>query len=177
MDWIPKSGDIMRKWILADFDARKNDIRQQFYKSKTSIYLSFDLWTSPNLLAIVGVVAHYINERYEVETLFLDLRRLRGRYNDENIAEAVVSVVNLYKIADKIGCFVLDNATLNDICVEEILRQLNIDNSVEYRRLRYLGHIINLGAKVFLFSQNLDAFVKEIIAAENINDKLKAVKI
>jgi hypothetical protein len=177
VDWIPKSGDTVRKWIVADFDARKNDIRQQLCKSKSSIHLSFDLWTSPNLLAIVGVVAHYINERYEVETLLLGLRRLRGRHSGENIAEAVVSVVNSYKIADKIGCFVLDNATSNDTCVEEILRQLNIDDSVEHRRLRCLGHIINLGAKAFLFGQNPDAFVKEVIAADDIDDELKALKI
>ena len=43
VDWIPKNGDTVRKWILADFDARKNDIRQQLCKNKSSIHLSFDL--------------------------------------------------------------------------------------------------------------------------------------
>jgi hypothetical protein len=112
-----------------------------------------------------------------METFLLGLRRLRGRHSGENIAEAVVSVVNSYKIADKIGCFVLDNATLNDTCVKKILHRLNIDDSVEYRRLRYLGHIINLGAKTFLFGQNPDAFVKEVIVADDIDDELKALKI
>jgi len=112
-----------------------------------------------------------------VETLLLGLRRFRGRHSDKNIAKIVVSVINLYKIADKISCFVLDNVILNNICVEEILRQLNIDNLVEYRRLRCLGHIINFGAKAFLFGQNLDVFVKEVIVADNINDELKALKI
>jgi len=48
---------------------------------------------------------------------------------------------------------------------------------VEHRRLRCLGYIINLDAKAFLFGQNLDIFIKEVIAADKINDELKTLKI
>src|ERR1700722_4407404 len=43
---------------------------------------------------------------------------------------------------------------------------LDIDDEVEHRRLRCLGHIINLAAKSFFFSANSDIFEKEIDRAQ-----------
>ena len=64
--------------------------------------------------------------------------------------------------SDQIGWFVLDNASSNDTCVAEILKGLDIDDTVEHRRLRCLGHIINLAAKSFLFGADSDIFEKEV---------------
>src|SRR5947199_9107450 len=64
---------------------------------------------------------------------------------------------------------ILDNASSNDTCMSEILRQLGIDNTKECRCLRCLGHIINLAAKAFLFGINADAFEREITNNEKID--------
>ena len=58
----------------------------------------------------------------------------------------------------------LGNATPNDTGVAQILRALDIDNTVEHRRLRCLGHIINLAAKSFFFGAN--SVEKEIDRAQ-----------
>src|SRR5205809_5631160 len=85
------------------------------------------------------------------------------------MAEAVVAVIQEYKITENIGYIILDNASSNDTCVSEILRQLSIDDTKECRRLRCLGHIINLAAKAFLFGINADAFKREIANDEEID--------
>ena len=105
--------------------------------------------------------------KFRVETTLLGLRRLRGKHSGKNIAEAVVDVVRTYGLtSDQIGWFVLDNATSNDTCVAQILTTLDIDDEVEHRRLRCLGHIINLAAKSFFFGANSDIFEKEIDRAQ-----------
>src|SRR5467141_3452650 len=68
--------------------------------------------------------------------------------------------------SDQIRWFVLDNATSNDTCVAQILTALNINDEVEHRRLRCLGHIINLAAKSLFFGANSDIFEKEIDRAQ-----------
>ena len=120
-EWIPKSGDTVRAWIMEDFQQRQSDIAKQLQESKSLIHLSYDLWTSPNHLAFVGVFGHYVSSKYKVETTLLGLRRLKGPHSGENIAEAIVAVVKTYEIIGKIGYFVLDNAGSNDTCVSAIV--------------------------------------------------------
>ena len=118
-------------------------------------------------MAFIGIVGYYISSQYKVETILLGLRRLWGDHSGENMAEAVLEVIRDYGLTgDKIGWFVLDNATSNDTYVAEILHALGIKDTVERRRLRCLGHIINLAAKAFLFGPNPSQFEKEVDGAE-----------
>ena len=107
-------------------------------------------------MAFIGIVGHYMSSQYKVETTLLGLRRLWGDHSGENMAEAVLEVIRDYGLTgDKIGWFVLDNATSNDTCVAEILHALGIKDTVERRRLRCLGHIINLAGRHFYSVQIL----------------------
>ncbi len=171
--WIPKSGNTVRNWIVTEFKRRQKDIKAQLKTSKSSIHLSFDMWTSPNHLSIVGIHGHFMSSQNKVDSLLLGLRRLRGPHSGENIAEAVVSVIRKYEITDRIGYFVLDNASSNTTCVSEILNALDISDTTGHRRLCCLGHVINLGAKAFLFGKNPDAFEREISTAREYDEEVK----
>jgi len=102
-----RSGDTIRNWILTEFKRRQNEIKFQLQASKGLIHLSFDLWTSPNQLSIVGIHGHFMSPQYKVDSTLLGLRRLRGPHSSENIA------IRKYEITDQIGYFVLDDASSN----------------------------------------------------------------
>jgi hypothetical protein len=172
--WIPRAGNTVRAWILAEFGRRQEEIREGLRSSKSRIHLSFDLWTSPNNIAFVGVVGHYMSSQYKVETTLLGLRRLHGTHSGENIAEAVVKIIGKYGLTgDQVGWFVLDNASSNDTCVKEIIKALGINDTVEHRRLRCLGHIINLAAKAFFFGSDSTSFEDEIEGTQRREDDKK----
>jgi hypothetical protein len=78
-------------------------------------------------------------------------------------------VISEFGIANKVGYFQANNAGNNDTCVQAILDEISSFTSMDHRRLRYSGHIINLAVKAFLFGNNPDAFEPEI---ENL-EKLK----
>jgi hypothetical protein len=61
-DILPKSGDTIRRWIIQAFELRKQRLKESFKKCQSNVNFSFDLWTSPNHKALLGVVAHYIDE-------------------------------------------------------------------------------------------------------------------
>ena len=148
--------------MCARFSAMRQDVPEFCTRQ---IHISFDLWTSPNHMSFIGVVGHFINAQYKVESVLLGLRRLRGTHSGENIAEVILKVVRTYELTgDQIGWFVLDNATSNDTCVAEVLKDLSINDTVARRRLRCLGHIINLAAKAFLFGSG--DFEKEVERTE-----------
>jgi len=61
-----------------------------------------------------------------------------------------------------IGFFVLDNATNNNTILIELAKELGFD--LKERRLRCIGHIINLIAEQYLFGQDSKSFNTEFQA-------------
>lgn len=59
---LPSASNTIRKWVLEAFEDRQKYIQEDLRKAISKIHFSFDLWTSPNHLALMGVVAHYIDE-------------------------------------------------------------------------------------------------------------------
>ena len=74
----------------------------------------------------------------------LELYCLKGPYSKENIVEAIIAVIKTYKIINKIGYFILNNAGLNNTYINTIIEQLNIKDIKEHRRLCCLSYILNL---------------------------------
>jgi hypothetical protein len=98
----------------------------------------------------------------KVQSLLADIKRVKGVYNGENIAEAIISIIKILVSLNQLGFFIKDNAGSNNTAIRTILAYLLPDlKDSNFRRIRYLGHIINFTAKVFLFRKDADAFKKE----------------
>lgn len=70
-----------------------------------------------------------------------------------------------------------DNASNNDTYIRVIYRKLRPDiKDSDARRIRYLGYIINLLVKVFLFNNNLNAFKLIINNTRKLN-KLEVLRV
>jgi hypothetical protein len=127
--------------------------------AKSRIHISADLWKSPNSLPIVGIVAHYLDKDLVVQSTLIGMRRVKGAHTGENIAEAMIPVLVEMGVVSRLGFFVGDNAGNNDTCWRAICRKLRPDiKAPDNRRVRCLGHILNLAAKAFLFGKDADAF-------------------
>jgi hypothetical protein len=163
------SRNTFRCWVLAEYDRRKRRLRKELRRTRSNIHLSFDLWTSPNYYAIIAIVAHFIDSKGYRQTKLLALRQLKGEHSGENIAASVLKVIKEYRIRDRIGFFVLDNAGSNDTAVEHILCSLYPEMSTEARkrrRLRCLLHITNLVAKAFLLGRKAEDVADELSQAQ-----------
>jgi hypothetical protein len=79
---------------------------------------------------------------------------------------------------EKLGVFIIDNAELNNTAIEIILYYLRPEIQPRTRRSCYLGHIINLVTKAFLFSTNIEAFKAETgtINEDLVYPDLEAIK-
>jgi hypothetical protein len=164
-DLIP-TGDTIRTWVMQEFEKRKAEIQAQILQESSGmIHLSFDLWTSPNCISIMAVVAHYCDNSHINRTRLIALRRLRGSHSGENMAKLLVEIVREYEIAERVGFLMIDNAESNDTCLHQFLLTIQPHLSVQerkQRRLRCWGHVLNLATKSFLFGADPDAFEVEI---------------
>jgi hypothetical protein len=133
-------------------------VREDIRNSLSKIHISFDLWTSPGgALALYAVVAHYLNQSLQAKSLLLGLKEVKGSHLGENLAASYLPVIEDFELEEKIGYFISDNVGSNDLAVEAFCKYLKIKNAPT-RRLRCLGHVINLATKAFLFSKEEGSF-------------------
>ncbi|KAM4055626.1 restless-like transposase [Hirsutella rhossiliensis] len=148
------------------FLSKKQQLKEDLQRSRSRISISFDLWTSPNPYAILGVVAMWIDATGKRRSTVLGMRRVHGEHSGENLGSTVLELLTEYDIGgDQIGYFMLDNASSNDTAVEFILKELcpwMKPQQRRHRRLRCLGHIVNLCCQAFLMGRNCEKHLAKL---------------
>ncbi|KAF5597260.1 transposase [Fusarium pseudocircinatum] len=122
------------------------------------------MWTSPNRHAVMAVTAHFLDRQGKHQSHLLALRRQLGCHSGESLAVTLRQVVREWKIEDRVGTVISDNASSNDSCLLNFYGDLDAEMSqadIRARRMRCYGHILNLVARAFLYGEDFDAFEAE----------------
>lgn len=118
--WLPDTHETIRKWIIRQYEAQKEKVKQRIQSAKSRIHISCDLWTSPNSLAILGIVAHYVTEDGSLEHHVLALKDIDSEHEGSHLAAATLEVIDEWGFASKLGYFVMDNAGNNDTMMRSL---------------------------------------------------------
>ena len=159
--------------MIKAFEIQKGELRNELKNSRSIISISFDLWTSPNALGVLGVVAHFINQAGKRRHVVLGLREVISEHSGENMAAVLLDIFKNYRIRGNIGYFMADNAESNDTCIDAILRALYPGMSAKKRkgrRLRCFGHITSLCAQAFIVGVDAENVCKDLAAAYRDQD-------
>ena len=97
----------------------------------SSVHFSVDLWTSPNSLAILGVVAHYITATRKLDHSILALQEVDSEHTSANQATKIMQVIEDYGIENKVGYFVMDNASNNDTLIKHLSDMLMVNHNID----------------------------------------------
>lgn len=161
---VPWSRQSVRETMRKVFEVKKRTISSQLEKAVTKISFSFDMWTSPNRYAFLGLHAHYLDASYQVQSRLLALRRVWGAHSGDNQAKTIDGIFGEYRIRGRIGAGVCDNVSSNDTCLASLYRRLSpamTEENARNHRTRCFGHIINLAARAFLWGEDPDSFERE----------------
>ncbi|KAK2922697.1 hypothetical protein FoTM2_017550 [Fusarium oxysporum f. sp. vasinfectum] len=115
--WLPDTHDTVKTWIMRQYECQKERVKQRIQSAKSRIHISCDLWTSPNSLAILGVVAHYVTEDGQLEHHVLalkDIDSLLRRYDIQYDPKVhrLRCQGHIINLAAKAFLFVTDNEKL-----------------------------------------------------------------
>lgn len=144
---LPNASSTIRRHALGLFNEGKQRLRHLLAVAISNIHITCDMWTSPNNLGVIAIVAHFTSEKLQLETMTLALKELEGEHSGLNQARVVLGVINDFRIRNKLGYFVMDNASLNGTLIDAIANSLRADDIAydsDQRRLRCNGHVINL---------------------------------
>jgi hypothetical protein len=84
--------------------------------------ISCDLWTSSNSLAILGIIAHFIDEEGKLQHCTLALKDILGEHTGESLTNAVLEVLDEWAFVSKLGSLTIDNAPNNDTMMRALPR-------------------------------------------------------
>ena|SRR6266536_976630 len=92
--------------------------------TRSRIHISYDLWTSPNSLAILGIIAHFVDINSNLQAVTLVLKDIIGDYIGEHLVTAILEVLgdNNWQLLRNLGYFTIDNALNNDTMMRAIQR-------------------------------------------------------
>jgi hypothetical protein len=166
LNHLPKAAKTIRIWVMDASRSRKQRLREDLQRSRSRISISFDLWTSPNPYAILGVIAMWIDATGKQQITVLGMRRVYGEHSGENVGSVIIELLEEYGVGgDQIGYFMLDNVSSNDAAVEFILKELcpwMKPNQRRHRRLPCLGHIVNLCCQAFPMGRDCEKHLAKL---------------
>ena len=160
---LPEHHSTVCSWIRQTFECWRQAILDIVKRAKSSIHMSFDLWTASNAVNYIGIVGHFVDSDGGKRDVLLGLPRVVGPHSGENVATYVKEVVDQCELGSRLGYFMLDNAESNDSCLETLARWFPMD--VPQRRLRCIGHVINSVVRAVIFGSNVSAFEAELRGA------------
>ena len=162
---LPESHTTVSSWVFSAFETRREQILELVKNAKSSIHMSFDLWTSEVARNYLGIISHFIDAKGLKRDILLGFPRVIGPHSGENLASYIRQVIDQYEFSGRLGYFITDNAESNDTCLQKLSHWFPID--VNKRRLRCIGHIINLVVRAVIFGENVSKFEAELHGAND----------
>ncbi|KAH7460458.1 hypothetical protein FOMA001_g19475 [Fusarium oxysporum f. sp. matthiolae] len=130
------------------------------------------LLTHRRLPFSAAVCARWVDEDYRPRRALLSLPEIRHSHPDGHQSRIIFSTLDIYDIANQLGCHTGDNAASNDTCLQHLSTRLRQDHNINWdpkrHRIRCILHVINLSLQAFLFASSSEAFQAALDAASNI---------
>jgi hypothetical protein len=92
----------------------KDAVRRVLQLVITRIYISLDIWTSPNRFLLLAIVAHFTSHDQKNRKALLALKQVAGHGSDDQF-RILLPVLEDYGIVRKLGAIITDNAPLNNV--------------------------------------------------------------
>src|SRR5258708_40059847 len=97
---------------MKDFQSRRAllNLELQYW---TTIFLSVDIWTSPNRKPIFAVIGHWVTNDFIERQEVLEFIELKGEHSGENVAVGVQDLLKELRIEQKLLSITGGNAGNN----------------------------------------------------------------
>ena len=151
---IPTSPQTAHKYVVDHYRASKPKVVAALSRAQSSISISFDGWLADNSLDMLGITAHYLDEDLRAKSVLLGLIPMYGAHCGSTVAEQLLTTMREYKVSDRLGYFIADNASNNDTALCQVAQELDVKPARQ--RLRCHAHVINPVAKPVLYGTDID---------------------
>lgn len=97
-DGLPNSVGTISICVQSSFKAGKEMLNLRLHVSPGIIHFTADNWTSPDNLALIVIISHYVNDEDKLSNDVLGLRKLESKHSGENLRQIFISILDEYNI-------------------------------------------------------------------------------
>ncbi|KAI7205574.1 hypothetical protein KC316_g657 [Hortaea werneckii] len=123
------------------YDKLLGPVTEELQSAITKVSFSFDLWSSKNQLALLGLCAHFIDDKGQPKTTLLALPRQYGQHTGAAIADTVGAIIADGHIFNLVAQAVLFNSDTD--AFEHELEDLTLEEQ-QLDHWRKMGPIVKL---------------------------------
>jgi len=137
---------------MSMYQIRRNNMISYFKNISARVSFTTDCWTSPNMIAFMGITAHFVDDEFKLKNLLLDFIPLEKKHTGEYLADKVLTSVTEFGLEERISSITLDNAS-NCVKMIKELKILLLSKGIpfsEKQGLRCFDHILNLAVQAFI---------------------------
>lgn len=131
--------------IIEMFEIKRQELKQQIQLNESKFSLTTDIWTSPTNLAYMVVTIHFIDNEWKLVSKVLDFVPFPGNHSGYKIFEICSGIIDEFRIKGRVLAFTTDNASNNDILIENLLLHGYLDSAESHQRC--FAHVLNLSAQ------------------------------
>jgi hypothetical protein len=175
---VPVAHNTIRADIINEFALWKETVKNDLHNKRSNLHVALDIWTSPNRILFIAIVGYYIPQKSnKVIKRLLALKEIVGHAGEEQWV-VLKEMLKEFGCLSTLGVVIGDNATTNDklcrIIGQYMTRELSINWDAETRRIRCMGHIINLIVQAFLFNTKTTGITEEEVEGIEKDDIAQA---
>ncbi|CAI5990663.1 unnamed protein product [Closterium sp. NIES-64] len=147
--------------IQAYREAAREDMRQLLVGDGLAgrMSLTFDIWTSENNVAFMGVTAHYVTSDFQLKQAVIDFRELKGSHTGDLIADELEEVLWEWGLEKMLFAVTCDNTENNSRAMRLLAgvpdarsgsRPRHPPLLSRWRHFRCMAHVVNLAVQAAL---------------------------
>ncbi|MBW0584590.1 hypothetical protein O181_124305 [Austropuccinia psidii MF-1] len=151
---------------LERFFFHQQHLREILSPTSTAISFTTDVWTSPTVIAFMGVTSQFMSSDFKLISIHIGLQQIEGPHSGAALAELFMKVLGIYNLKSSIVCIATDNASVNSQMASEMQHQLPAF-CADQQAIGCMAHTLHLAAQDGL--KALGATPEEL-ATPNAND-------
>ena len=69
----------------------------------------------------MAIIAYFLDKNFKHKSLLIEIRKVRGFYNGENIIKVIIFIILKIEIISNLEYFITDNVINNNIIIKIVL--------------------------------------------------------
>jgi hypothetical protein len=154
------------------YELEKSKLYESINANASRVSITSDLWTATEMSCYMSMTVHYIDADWKLHKKIIGFVHIEGRHNGENVGHELIKRLYEWNLDRKLFSFVLDNSSVNDVVVRDLLaallpkKVLHLNGDLFH--VRCAAHILNLIVQDGLKS------IQSVI--KNVRETVKYVK-
>ncbi|CAG8435381.1 3766_t:CDS:2 [Scutellospora calospora] len=167
--------------IISTFKSQRDLIKDFIFKLSCNITLTTDIWSSCTMTSFIGITCHFIDDNWVLRHILLDIFEIPSPHTGQVIANAILSLLEEFKLENKILALTSDNAS-NIILASSLIKDTLANSflNTSFQHIHCAAHVMNLAVKEGLKLANihlikLRSFIRKIRKSVLLIEDLKRI--